>query len=179
MSSQSLIDAFDFAAAGMIQKGELPWRKLPRLRDAVRAQGDGLQYVARGRCDAQGRSWLHLEAQGSFGFVCQRCLEPMTLPWQASWALELARTQAEVDAAPEDPEAPDRILADAPLGLAELIEDEGLLSVPYAPRHDVCTARNAVGVSDDRASPFAQLRAMLDGNATVQAGSRKLDRGRS
>jgi len=163
MSGQRLIDAFEFAAAGTLQRGVLTWPMLPRLQASVAAEGEGLHYAVEGRCDPQGRSWLRFEASGRFGFVCQRCLEPMSLAWNAAWDLELAVRQADVDAASDDPEAPDRILADAPLALAELVEDEVLLSVPFAPRHEDCTeARPVQKGAGPRESAFAGLRTMID-----------------
>lgn len=163
MSGQPLIDAFEFAAAGTLQRGVLAWRLLPRLGSSVRPEGDGLRYVVTGQRDSLGRSWLKFEASGCLGLVCQRCLEPMSLPWNAAWALELARTQAEVDAAPDDPEVPDRILADVPLRVAALVEDEVLLSVPFAPRHEDCNAQGPAQLAEGkRAAPFDGLRTMIE-----------------
>ncbi|HEY5637006.1 MAG TPA: YceD family protein [Burkholderiales bacterium] len=163
MPGQPLIDAFEFAAAGTLQRSVLAWRELPRLGSSVRPEGEGLHYVMSGRRDALGRSWLQFEASGCFGFVCQRCLEPMSQTWRAAWDLELARNQAEVDAAPDDPELPDRILADVPLRVAELVEDEALLSVPFAPRHEDCSVQGLTPqAGEKRVAPFDGLRTMIE-----------------
>ena len=44
----------------------------------------------------------------------------------------------------------------------ELIEDEVILAVPYAPRHESCSARPSQD-ADGKTSPFAGLRGLLTG----------------
>jgi uncharacterized protein len=44
----------------------------------------------------------------------------------------------------------------------DLIEDELLLALPLAPRHERCAARSA-GEAGERHSPFAGLRDLLGG----------------
>jgi uncharacterized protein len=44
----------------------------------------------------------------------------------------------------------------------DLVEDELILALPYAPRHDACEAR-AKAMTGGKVSPFAGLRGMLRG----------------
>jgi uncharacterized protein len=46
------------------------------------------------------------------------------------------------------------------MALRELIEDELILAVPYAPRHEDCTAAGAHGDAQ-KVSPFAGLRGLI------------------
>ena len=57
--------------------------------------------------------------------------------------LVLAGTQAEIDAEPADVHAADRVVAGKEMPVRELIEDELILALPYAPRHEDCSARAA------------------------------------
>ena len=67
-------------------------------------------------------------------------------------------------AEPAAVDAPDRVLAGKEMALRDLVEDELILSLPYAPRHEECEARHeATEAGSDRAasSPFAGLRGMM------------------
>jgi uncharacterized protein len=57
-------------------------------------------------------------------------------------------------------DAPDRVVATKEMDLRVLVEDELILALPYAPRHEGCAAHIE---SNDRAarSPFAGLRGMM------------------
>jgi len=67
---------------------------------------------------------------------------------------------AEIDAEPADAHAPDRLLAAEEVRVKDLLEDELILAVPYAPRHEGCEAGTELH-GDERISPFAGLRGML------------------
>ena len=70
--------------------------------------------------------------------------------------LVLAATLAEIHAEPADAHAPDRVVAGKEMALRELIEDELILAVPYAPRHEDCAAAAA---QRQRGEDFAVRRA--------------------
>jgi len=160
MSHQPLIDGFEFATAGARQEGRWPVRDLPRLRDQLASDAGEIAYQLEGTCDERGRPGLRLRLQGTLQLRCQRCLEPMPFEVRADELLVLASTQAEIDAEPPDAHAPDRVLAGKEMPLGELIEDQLILELPYAPRHEGCAA-GAAQEADDRVSPFAGLRALI------------------
>jgi len=61
-------------------------------------------------------------------------------------------------------DAPDRVLASKEMALRDLVEDELILSLPYAPRHEDCEPRHEeIDGRGERAinSPFAGLRGMM------------------
>jgi uncharacterized protein len=66
---------------------------------------------------------------------------------------------AEIHAEPASA-VPDRVVAGKEMALRELIEDELILAVPYAPRHESCTAAGA-RESAAKTSPFAGLRSLM------------------
>ena len=74
----------------------------------------------------------------------------------------LAASLAEIHAEPADAHGPDRVVAGREMSLRELIEDELILAVPYAPRHESCTGTEA-GERTGTSSPFAGLRGMMRG----------------
>lgn len=160
MSHQPVIDGYEFASAGAQQQGVIPVREFHRLRDLLASDAGEVAYGIQGTRDERGRPSLRVRARGSLQLRCQRCLEAMPFDVEAQGLLVLAQTQEEIDADPTDSSAPERVLADREMPVRELIEDELILALPYAPRHEAC----AVGAKTDAeksSSPFAALRGML------------------
>jgi uncharacterized protein len=162
MSHQPLIDGFEFATAGARQAGRWPVRELPRLRDMLASDAGEIAYALEGTRDERGRPSLRLSLEGTLLLRCQRCLEPMPFAVRVDELLVLAATQAEIDAEPPDAHAPDRVLGSREMRLGELIEDQLILEVPYAPRHEGCAAAPGAD-AHERVSPFAALRGMMRG----------------
>jgi uncharacterized protein len=73
----------------------------------------------------------------------------------------LLRDQAGLDLLDEDEvdEEYESVLAEARLDVWHLLEDEILLSLPFAPKHDVgvCRAEKEVRPQQDGSHPFAAL----------------------
>jgi uncharacterized protein len=156
---QPVIDGFEFASAGATQQGVWPLGDFPRLRDLLATDAGEVAYEISGVRDERGRPGLRLKVRGTLTLRCQRCLEPMPFEVQTDETLVLAATLAEIHAEPADARAPDRVVAGREMALRELVEDELILAVPYAPRHERCIAVRA----DDRkgTSPFAGLRGLI------------------
>jgi len=162
MPHQPLIDGFEFASAGATQQGVWPLSDLPRLRDTLANDAGELAYEVNGVRDERGRPSLRVRVRGALPLRCQRCLEPMQFEVQTDETLVLAATLAEIHAEPADAHAPDRVVAGREMALRELIEDELILAVPYAPRHESCTAGPATDAAG-KISPFAGLRGLMRG----------------
>lgn len=152
------IDGFEFAESGTVLRGEWPVRDFPRLSDLVHAGEGVIEYVLSGQRDRQGRPALRIELRGTLSLSCQRCLRPLDFRVSVDSVLTLARSQFEGDADPVDSDT-ERIVASKDMAVRELLEDELVLSVPYAPRHEFCAAERAD--SAERSSPFASLRGLL------------------
>jgi len=161
MSSQPYIDGFDFVASGATRTGRWPLRDLPRLHSSLAALDGELEYTLHGTRDPMGRRALQLKLHGVLKLGCQRCLETMDFPLDVDALLVLATSEAEIDADADDPAAPDRVLASREMLIVDLIEEEVLLSIPFAPRHERCDAGHET-LGERRASPFAGLSALLD-----------------
>jgi uncharacterized protein len=96
-------------------------------------------------------------------FVCQRCLGALEYPLHIDVSLQLAATQAEVEAGPLEPEGPDRILAGKEMPVRDLVEDEMLLAIPIVLRHERCKGGEPRAVKEGQ-SPFAGLRGRFGGS---------------
>jgi uncharacterized protein len=164
MSHQPTIDGFEFASAGATQEGTWPLRDFPRLRDMLASDAGEVAYEIRGVQDERGRPSLRLKVRGTLSLRCQRCLETMAFAVDTDETLVLAATLAEIHAEPASTQSPDRVVAGKEMALRELIEDELILAVPYAPRHEDCEPA-AAGAEDEnrtsKVSPFAGLRGLM------------------
>jgi uncharacterized protein len=160
MPHQPVIDGFEFASAGATQQGVWPLSDFPRLRDVLANDAGEVAYEISGVLDERGRPSLRIKVRGTLALRCQRCLEPMPFAVQTDETLVLAATLAEIHAEPADAHAPDRVVAGKEMALRELIEDELILAVPYAPRHESCIPAAAAD-SAEKISPFAGLRGLI------------------
>jgi len=114
--------------------------------------------------------WVHLEADTTLPLVCQRCLNPVDVSLQVSRSFRFVADEA--TAAAEDDEAEEDLLAlSRSFDLVELVEDELLMEVPVAPRHEVCPEPVKMSAEDpdfdeasaEKENPFAVLTRLKPG----------------
>jgi uncharacterized protein len=160
---RSRFDAFKLSARSDSIAGEVDATRLSRLVDRVPEGASNAMIAWRldGGRDAQGRPALTLTLEGALAQVCQRCLQPFAANVSHQTELLLARNEAEL--ARLDVEDAEVLLADVPLDAHTLVEDELLLSLPFAPRHEDGTCVSAVPAAEkrDAVSPLAGLAAAL------------------
>ena len=164
-------DAFRLADRGETLAGEMDVARRARVADRL-ARTTGPVTVAwriEGGHDALGRPALTVALQGNLPLVCQRCLQDFSAAVDTRSELLLAGDESEL--ARLDAEEAEVLLASAPLDAATLIEEELLLSLPFAPMHPEaqCAAvavRNlGAGEGEPSAvSPFARLAALKKGS---------------
>ena len=92
-------------------------------------------------------------ANGTLTLECQRCLGPLKFPIVVRSELLLAESEHDIETADDDI---DRVLAGKAMDVCQLIEDEVLLALPVAPRHERCGGKRE-GDETGRPSPFAKL----------------------
>lgn len=99
---------------------------------------------------------LHLEVSGSLPLACQRCLEAIPFNLGVDSLLELLPEGAEMSQDELEDDTRDFLPVAGKLDVAELVEDEILLVLPVAPRHERC---GLPGTADagERILPFEQL----------------------
>ena len=115
-----------------------------------------LAWTIAGRRDDEGKCWLDLGVSGQLSLRCQRCLEPMIQALDVGVHLLLVRRD---EPWPEDEMAADgfdAIVAEVDMALLPLIEEEVLLALPLAPRHEACAAPTTAP-DECEPSPFAVL----------------------
>jgi len=162
MSHQPVIDGLEFARAAARLQGAWPVAEFLRLHDVLRSTAGTLHYELRGVPEEQGRPVLRLKVDGALQLTCQRCLGALEFPLRFEVALRLAATQEEMDAEPLEAEGPESIVAGKDMRVQALVEDEVLLAIPIAPRHETC-AGSVAGAESRKQTPFAGLRGLIGG----------------
>lgn len=157
-----IIDGFDFAGAGGSLRGAWAAGEFPRLRELLHDATGSVEYELRGARDELGRHSLALQVAAALRLTCKRCLEAVGVEVREDVTLWLARSQSELDAQPLTAEGPDGIVATKEMPVRDLVEDQLLLALPYAPRHEKCSAQGSAAPAM-RQTPFAGLRGMLRG----------------
>jgi len=162
MFARPFINSLDFARNGSEMSGEVSINKMVRLLDIMVNQQGSFTYAIRGRQDEQGNSLLGLKIAGRCSLRCQRCLSAMDYAIRVETRLWL-REQVSLDALDNDvasaEEDFDSILADEQLDVLNLLEDEILLSLPIAPKHEqgACQVTDGEYSQKDKENPFAIL----------------------
>lgn len=113
--------------------GEFKLSDCERLRGMVVERRGVVTFRIKGSKDEHGRPQVLVELNGTLKLVCQRCLAPFNYPLRHSATMLLAADREEL--ASWDEELVETMLADRPVDRFEWLEDELLLSLPYAPRH--------------------------------------------
>jgi uncharacterized protein len=165
MYARPFIDSSDFAKNGREISGAVKIADMPRLLDMVESAEGIFTYTVQGGVDHRGSSYLDVHVAGWCRLLCQRCLQGLDYPVDMHTRL-LLRDQASLDALDHgsgEEEEFDSILADTHLDVWDMLEDEILLSLPFAPKHEpkecqavVEEAIEEVAVKESD-SPFAVL----------------------
>ncbi|MCL4758977.1 MAG: DUF177 domain-containing protein [Rhodocyclaceae bacterium] len=157
MSRRCIIsDPFRFAAEGRRQAGVVPVAELSRLVDMLAGSEGVVSFVLAGEVDGEGSPTLSLIADGVLQLRCQRCLSAMGWPVKLESELHLVRPGTPIPEDELENDEFDTIEAGADLDVLALLEEELLLAVPIAPRHESCDAPRPLG-EVKKESPFAAL----------------------
>jgi uncharacterized protein len=114
-------------------QGEFSLVELERLAAYLRAS-DGLVRV-RLEFDEGGAGWhtIRLRIEAALQVTCQRCLEPFQIELEEEVAFGIVADVSMQDYLPEQIEP--LVLEEERFSPLQLIEDELIVAVPYAPKH--------------------------------------------
>jgi uncharacterized protein len=171
------IDPLRMAETGRLLEGRYSIADLDRLHDVLLEHSGEVAVSLEFGIDAEGIRYLRGRLQTEVALECQRCLQPMRAPIDATFSLGLVRT---VDAAEQLPSHYEPLLVESDaLFLRDIIEDELLLALPLVAKHDESQCvdvnqRVAAAVKrndyergeDNKANPFAALAALKSNGNT-------------
>jgi uncharacterized protein len=167
-----LCDVSKLADAGGELTFDLPVADMERLR-SVLASPEGRVWGTAKFARERGRPVAQLAFTAQLQLRCQRCLEAMPVEIKGGSLVHLVPDEAAAVGLPEDAEM--LLAPDGKLQLAGLVEEDVLLSLPIAPRHegaassDGCGADSAPEAERDEAQqvqrPFAALEELMRSSA--------------
>lgn len=160
-----IADVFKFAYEQRQLSGEVKVAVFERLADLLAEIAGVLKYRIEGDLDAMRRPRLTLSIDGRLMLRCQRCLGGLGWDLAVSSALQPVRSGQEIPEEELEDDEVDAIEVDGDLDVLSLLEDEIILALPLAPRHDECEPSRPEGGAV-KESPFAALSALkAKGNA--------------
>ncbi len=159
MSQQLEIDAHRFVREARLLEGFLELAELPRLHDLVAQVAGKLEYRLQGVRGERGQPRLRLEVNGVLPLICQRCLGVVEQELEIDSLLELVSADSEPTQEELEDDSVDFLPVSGSLDVRALVEDEILLALPVAPRHEACSPPAAAEAGDEP-HPFAALAAL-------------------
>ena len=156
MFKRPFIDSLDFAHKGMEISAEVPIAELPRMAELLTDQVGKISYKLHGFEGNDGKPMLKLTLSGVCNLRCQRCLTTLIYPIELVSNLRLV-SEGELDESDIEDDEVDNIPADKRLDVLALLEEELLLSLPIAPKHEAGVCQIAAEGISRSASPFAAL----------------------
>ena len=140
-----------------IELAELPG--LRSLRGGVAGRVTGRVRFGR----RSGTAVAALTLEGTATLQCQRCMQPVQLPLQATADVALIASEADVESVPADLEP---VLAPGGrISIGELVTEELLLSLPIVPVHEGSDACASVpeppAPAGETHKPFARLAELM------------------
>lgn len=156
MKLKKLKDAFVFAREGRVLEGTLPVSSLLRLHDLLVDTSGEVSFRLAGSRGGRGECLLHLTVTGLLQLACQRCLNAVAFDLDVDNQLELVPEGADMSQDELEDDTRDFLPVVKELDVGELVEDEILLALPVAPRHEKCGLPGAADAGE-RINPFAAL----------------------
>ncbi|MCQ4347870.1 YceD family protein [Pseudomonas stutzeri] len=137
------IDPRKLADRDAILQGEWPVAQFSRLCEQLVSDAGSVQARLEFGRDEQGLIVMRGELEVEVQMVCQRCLEPASLPVHCEFVYAVLREGASADSLPKSYDALE--VGEEPLDLLELVEDELLLALPIVPAHEPDACQHPAG----------------------------------
>lgn len=161
MTDQTSIDGLDFARKSSEIRDTIAVFDFSRLKDQLFSPEGEVHYTLTGARSPEGQPQLELQLSGKFNLVCQRCLGPLAYELDATAVFLLVPDEDRLPAPEDERDDIEYIVADAPIDVAALVEDEVLLSLPLAPAHEDVNCNVALSAAQvQKESPFKVLQGL-------------------
>lgn len=154
------IDNVKFAKTGQELSGTLNLANLERVQELDNYSGV-IEYKLLGSLDTLNRPTLTLSVCGIITALCQNCLQPMEIQIENSSRITVFFNEDQLDSAlftEQDSGVEDGVLAEEEFDVLNLVEDEVIMLLPYASKHDECMG---LSYHDEAESPFSVLKQII------------------
>ena len=168
MAAPLVINNIEFARKALELHDRIPVSQFARLHDVLSGDSGALDYHLKGGVSATGKPTLELQVRGEVQLRCQRCLDPFAFDLDIDETYVIVADETAIPASVEDEATTeeDFIVADPQMRVLDMVEDEVLLALPYAPKHDesVCSGGDKLDELK-KPSPFAALQGLKTGKS--------------
>ena len=159
MSQRIVINSLAFAREAGSLQGELQIASLARVLDLLVDSTGNLSYRVDGKVNSRNKAQLVLQLDGILSVCCQRCLEGIEYSVKVRSVLEFVNDENDLTQEDIEDDSKDFLVAQSELDVVALIEDEIILDLPSAPRHESCVLPDTKQGAD-RVSPFSVLKGL-------------------
>lgn len=163
------IDTHEFARRGDTASGRLPLVVLVRLSSMLISTDGALDWRLSGRSDlapdGSRQAYLSLAVAGGVAMRCVRCLESVAVELGVERDYRMVASEAQAEREDVDEDDHDLLVSSRHLDLEALIEDEAIMALPLAPRHEDCSAPETPPEPESPAeepTPFAALAGLRE-----------------
>lgn len=162
------IDTLEFARSGGTLASAQQPADFPRLLDLLAGPEGRIEWALTGerrpRPEGGADAFLRLELQGSVSLECIRCLRPVQAEFKDLRLFKITATESQAEREDAETDDYDALVASPRFDVLEFIEDEAILALPIAPRHQDCSlpgvAAGPAEAAPERPNPFAALAAL-------------------
>ncbi len=135
------INCLDFTKQHQSITEKLDVKSLDRASEIFDNLHGILEFTLSGEINKQNRPILRLKICGKIMTSCQNCLEEVEIPLSYDVIVPVFYNERELDVALEDPDRDDYngIVAEAHFDVLNFVEDEIIMLLPIAPKHEECT----------------------------------------
>ena len=158
-SNSVTISNLDFARKALEIHDTIAVSQFSRLADFLSASDGSLNYRLTGYLDDNQTPGLKLHISGKLHLMCQRCLGPMEFDLDTYATFVVVRDEASIPDTEDEADEIDYLVAETHMSVVDLIEDEILLSLPLAAKHELeaCGATSKLNELK-KTGPFAELQ---------------------
>lgn len=138
-SPSDKVDVFELSRTRAQLAGRVELARMPRLAAMLASREGGLDYEIEGMVDREGHPGAQMRLSGGVAMSCNRCGKPVSIAVERDVPFRFVRSEVEANAIPiEEDEEVEIIVGSTALDLAAWVEEEAILSLPLAPRHEDC-----------------------------------------
>jgi uncharacterized protein len=162
MTAQHIINSIEFARKSLEIHDTIPVFEMTRVQDMLFSPEGVLSWQLVGLVDDDNKPMLNLQVNGTVNLKCVRCLESFAFDLNIDSLFVVLADESMLPSEQDDIEDElDYLVADPHMQVSQLIEDEVLLALPYAPKHDVsvCGVKDKV-IEVGKPNPFKVLQGL-------------------
>ena len=136
MPKRIVIDTVKFARNGQEMIHSFSVEDLQRVKDIVGDVGEEIEAKLEGGVLKTGKPFIDLSIKANLPLTCQRCLELMNFELNSSTRFIIAFGKSELTDLSDEPDDVEFLIAEEDSDVVAMVEDELLLRLPMAAKHE-------------------------------------------